>query len=203
MSHTFFAVKTALEKKGYRVSVFESKEAAASYVNGRIDGRTVGFGGSVTLREMGLFELLSPHNEVIWHDRLPVGMSVAQARTAASRAEVYLSSVNGLSEKGEIVNIDNTGNRVAAVSYGPQEVWLFVGCNKLAGTLEEAIFRARNVAGPKNAQRLGRKTPCALRGDRCYDCDSPERICRHLSVLLEKPTGAEYEVILIGEPLGY
>jgi len=203
MTYDFAAVKAALEKKGYRVSVFETTEEASAYLKSRIDGRTVGFGGSVTLREMGLFETLSEHNTVIWHDQKPESMTVAEARTEAARAEVYISSVNGLSETGEIVNIDNTGNRVAAVTYGPKEIFLVIGGNKLAKTLEDAVHRARNVAGPKNAMRLKRKTPCAIRGDRCYDCDSPERICRNLSVFLEKPAGADYEVILVNETLGY
>ena len=82
-------------------------------------------------------------------------------------------------------------------------MYLVVGKNKIAPTLEAAIYRARNIAGPLNAKRLKRKTPCALNADRCYDCNSPERICRNLSVLWEKPTGAEYEIILIDEELGY
>ena len=118
-------------------------------------------------------------------------------------ADIYISSVNGIAETGEIINIDNTGNRVAAVSYGPEKIYLVIGKNKIAPDYESALYRARNVASPLNAKRLNRKTPCAAKGDRCYDCNSPERICRNLSVFWEKPTGAEYEVILIDENLGY
>ena len=75
--------------------------------------------------------------------------------------------------------------------------------NKIAPSLDEAIYRARNIAAPLNAKRLNKKTPCALKADRCYDCNSPERICRALSVLWEKPSGAEYEIILVNEELGY
>ena len=126
-----------------------------------------------------------------------------ETRTAATRSEIYISSVNGISEAGDIVNIDNTGNRVAAISYGPQKVYRLVGENKVTTTLDEAIYRARNIAGPRNAQRLQRRTPCAIKGDKCYDCNSPERICRNLCVMWDKPTGAEYEIILINEELGY
>ena len=73
----------------------------------------------------------------------------------------------------------------------------------IASDLERAIYRARNIASPLNAKRLNRKTPCAVKGDKCYDCNSPERICRNLSVLWRKPTGADYEVILIKEELGF
>ena len=113
------------------------------YLNGQIDGATVGFGGSLTLHQMHLFPLLAAHNTVFWHDETPAGMTVMQTRTAAARAEGYLSSVNGISETGEIVNIDHTGNRVAAISYGPARVYLVVGANKVAPTLAAAIDRAR------------------------------------------------------------
>ena len=192
-----------LKNKGYVVHTFDTKESAAEYLDGQIDGRTVGFGGSVTLREMGLFGLLSGHNNVIWHDEKPENMTIPEARSAASRAEIYISSVNGISTDGDIVNIDNTGNRVAAISYGPSRVYLVFGVNKIAEDLDSAIYRARNVAAPLNAKRLNRKTPCALNADRCYDCKSPERICRNLSVLWDKPTGAEFEIIIINESLGY
>ena len=203
MSYDFTKLKNNLESKGYAVSVFDTKEEAASYIHTQINGKTVGFGGSVTLREMGLFERLSAHNTVYWHDEKPEHMTVAETRTAAARAEIYISSVNGISEHGEIVNIDNTGNRVAAISYGPAKVFLVLGFNKVAPDLACALDRARNVAAPLNAKRLNRKTPCAVNADKCYDCKSPDRICRNLSVLWTKPTGAAYEIVLIGEHLGY
>ena len=79
-----------------------------------------------------------------------------------------------------------------------------VGSNKIAPDYDSALWRARNIASPKNAQRLGRKTPCAVKGDRCYDCQSPERICRALAVLWAKPTGIDQmEVILVDQELGY
>ncbi len=197
------SLKTNLEQKGYIVHVFDTKELAANYIDKQINDKTVGLGGSVTIHQMNLFAMLSKHNTVYWHDEKPEDMSVMETRTAASRADIYISSVNGISEKGEIVNIDNTGNRVAAISYGPSKIYLVIGVNKIVPSLDEAIYRARNIAAPLNAKRLNRKTPCALHADKCYDCNSPERICRNLSVLLDKPTGSEYEVILIKEELGY
>ena len=111
--------------------------------------------------------------------------------------------INTTSKAGEIVNINNTGNRVAAISCGPETVYLVVGKNKVAEDYDKALWRARNVAAPLNAKRLNRKTPCAVRADRCYDCKSPDRICRNLSVLWTKPVGANYVVVLIDEELGY
>lgn len=199
----FDDLKKSLENKGYEVLTFATGTEAAEALDARIDGKTVGIGGSLTVHQLGLFGKLAGHNTVYWHDEVPEGMTPVQTRSAATRAQVYLSSVNGISEHGEIVNIDNTGNRVAAISYGPEEVFLIAGKNKVAPDFEAALHRARNVAAPLNAKRLNRKTPCAVKADRCYDCKSPDRICRNLSVLWTKPAGAHYTVVLIDEELGY
>ena len=203
ITQDFTTLKNNLEAKEYKVSVFDSKEDATDYMNGQIDGKVVGFGGSQTLHEMKLFDALETHNTVYWHDKKPENMTIMETRTAATKAEIYVSSVNGISEQGEIINIDNTGNRVAAISYGPSKVYLVIGSNKVEPDYEAALWRARNIASPLNAKRLNRKTPCAKNGYKCYHCKSPERICRNLSVLWDKPTGAEYEVILIKENLGF
>ena len=199
----FNNVKANLEAHGFAVSAFSTAKEAAAYLNESIDGKTVGFGGSLTLDAMGLYDTLGTHNEVYWHWRPQRDKTVADLRGMAATAEVYLSSVNGLSESGEIINIDGTGNRVAATLYGHQKVYLVVGKNKIAKDYDAALWRARNVAAPKNAQRLGMNTPCAAKGDRCYNCQSEGRICRALTVLWEKPGGSNMEVILINEELGF
>ncbi len=199
----FSTVEKNLIALGYTVKTFACKEDATAYLASAIQGKTVGIGGSVTVAQMGLYERLQENNTVLWHLRMQAGQDVLQTRLDATRARVYISSVNGLSEQGEIVNIDNTGNRVAAATFGCEKVYFVVGENKLAPNLQAAIDRARNIAAPLNAQRLGRKTPCAVKGDRCYDCNSEQRICRNLSVFWKKPTGCEYEIILVKEPLGY
>ena len=197
----FSRVKQNLEARGFRVSVFATAAEAADYLDSAIDNTSVGFGGSVTLEQMGLYERLERHDRVNWHWRPTV--DGADARQAAMTAEHYITSVNGLAETGELINIDGTGNRVASTLYGPKKVWFVVGRNKLAPTYEEALRRARNIAAPKNAQRLKRKTPCAVKADHCYDCKSPERICRGLVVLWEAIGSMEMEVVLVDEALGY
>jgi len=191
-----------LEARGYTVRVFPTGADAAAYLDSAIDGKTVGFGGSVTLGELGLYERLSTHNTVFWH-MAPDGNGGEEARVAAGGAQIYLSSVNGLAETGEIINIDGTGNRLASTLYGHEKLYLIVGKNKLAPTYDEALWRARNIAGPKNAQRLHRRTPCAVRGDRCYDCKSPDRICHGMVVLWQAMNSMPMEIVLIGEDLGY
>ena len=197
----FSRVKQNLEARGFRVSVFATAAEAADYLDSAIDNTSVGFGGSVTLEQMGLYERLERHDRVNWHWRPTV--DGADARQAAMTAEHYITSVNGLAETGELINIDGTGNRVASTLYGHKKVWFVVGRNKLAPTYDEALWRARNIAAPKNAQRLKRKTPCAVKADHCYDCKSPERICRGLVVLWEAIGSMEMEVVLVDEALGY
>ena len=191
--------KENLEARGYTVRLFPDKESAVEYLNGAIDGTSVGFGGSQTLEQMGLFPALGRHNTVFWHWK----QNPEDARASAANAAVYLSSVNGLAESGEIVNIDGAGNRVTSTLYGHKKVYLIVGRNKLAEDYEGALWRARNIAAPRNAQRLNRKTPCAVKGDRCYDCKSPDRICCGLVVLWRPMMGQDMEIILVDEELGY
>ena len=191
--------KTAenLQKLGYTVQVFDAKESAADYLDGAIDQTTVGFGGCQTAQQMGLYERLEKHNEVHWH-----WINGPEERKAAMATKVYLTSANALAESGEIVNIDGAGNRVSSTLFGHEKVYFVVGRNKLAEDYDAALWRARNVAAPKRAQSMGKKTPCAIRADRCYDCKSPERICRGLAVLWGPMMGFETEIVLIDEDLG-
>lgn len=194
----FETVKKNLEARGFSVSTFSTAAEAAAYLDSAIDGTTVGIGGSMTVQQMGLHEKLAAHNEVHWH-----WTDGPEARAKAAHADVYITSANGLTENGEVINIDGAGNRVASTLYGHKRVYFIIGRNKLAPTYDEALWRARNIAAPKNAQRLGKKTPCAVKGDRCYDCKSPDRICRSLVVLWGPPIGMETEVVLVDEDLGF
>lgn len=194
---TFETVKKNLEARGFSVSTFSTAAEAAAYLDSAIDGTTVGIGGSMTVQQMGLHEKLAAHNEVHWH-----WTDGPEARAKAAHADVYITSANGLTENGEIINIDGAGNRVASTLYGHKRVYFIIGRNKLAPTYDEALWRARNIAAPKNAQRLGKKTPCAVKGDRCYDCKSPDRICRGLVVLWGPSMGVETEIVLVDEDLG-
>ena len=188
-------LQKSLEAEGFAVSRFDTAAQAADYLDAALDGKTIGIGGSVTVQEMGLAERLAKHNTVLWH----WGGSTLQE---AAGAQVYLTSVNGAAETGELINIDGTGNRVSSSLYGHKRVWFVVGSNKIAPTYDEALWRARNIAAPKNAQRLGVKTPCAVKADRCYDCRSPERVCRALVTLWGPMLGMETEVLLVDEDLG-
>lgn len=192
----FTRVKENLEKKGFAVSCFATGEEATAYLLEELKGKVVGFGGSMTLRELGLYEKLTEQNKTLWHWESATTEQVKEA-------EIYLSSANGLAETGEIINIDGHCNRVSGTLYGHKKVYFVIGRNKIAADFEGALHRARNIAAPMNARRLGKNTPCATGELRCHDCQSPERICRALTVLWTKPTSCPYEVVLIDQDLGY
>ena len=191
-----------LKRRGYGVTVFDTGAQAAAYLNEAIDGRTVGFGDSETMLSMGLYDLLSTHNRCFDPMHRPEGETFRETARKTLLTDVFLTSLNAMSETGELVNIDGTGNRVAGSLFGHEKVYFVVSLSKLCPTLDDAIFRARNVAAPKNAARHGFANPCALKGDRCYDCSARDRICNALVVHYRKMRGIEMEVVLIREPLG-
>lgn len=189
-----------LEGRGFRVHRFASGAEAAEFLVQTLHGTSIGIGGSVTIDTLGVYDRLCGSNEVFWHWK----NHAPETRERAGKAETYLCSANGVSENGEIVNIDGFGNRVAGTIYGPERVFLVVGRNKIAPDLNGAIDRARNIAAPLNARRLNRHTPCAVGEPRCRDCRSPEKVCGVMTVFFMPPTSIkEFHAILVDEDLGY
>ena len=198
----FTKLAAALRKREYEVSCFETGAEAANYLDVKIDGMTVGFGDSMTLKDLGIYELLSKHNTVYDPAHPRDGMDFYTTAPLCLTTDVFLTSVNGIAETGEMVNIDGTGNRVAGSLYGHKKVYFVAGANKVVPTLEEAAHRARNIAAPLNAARHGYKTPCAFKKDHCYDCYSPQRICNAQVIYWQKMNHMNMEVVLINESLG-
>ena len=186
------------ESHGIKARYFETGEQARQAIVQAVQGKKVAFGGSVTLQQLGFYEALEQNNSVFWHWVTPT----EKRREREKECEVFFTSANALSRTGEIVNIDGTGNRVSATLFGHEKVYFVIGRNKLAPTYEAAVYRARNVAAPQRARQLGKKTPCAVKADRCYDCQSPERVCRGLVTLWGPMLGMETEVLLVDEGLG-
>lgn len=187
-----------LSRRGYMVTFFDRKEDAAGYLNREIDGKTVGIGGSLTVDSLGVYEMLLSHNRVFWHWK----QEADTARKAAMNTDIYLTSVNAAAATGELVSIDGVGNRIASMLYGHKKIFYIIGRNKITDTYEEALFRARNIAAPRRARQLGRRTPCAANADKCYDCQSRERICKGMVTLWGNMDGMAAEVLLINEDLG-
>lgn len=198
------SVIKALENNRYSVSYFTSNVEAAGYLNSSLDHVVIGFGDSETLSQMRLYEKLSTHNTVYDPKQNKNNNEFLDIAKKCLTTEVYLTSVNAMSETGELVNIDGTGNRVAGSLFGHKKVYYVIGTNKIESNLEKAIWRARNIAAPQNAKRLGLRTPCAIKGDHCYNCSSPDRICNALTIYWKKMNDVDdVEIILIDENLGF
>lgn len=167
------------------------------------DGSSVTWGGSMTIRDMGLTKALHERNLRILDRDLAADRDEAQQiyRDAFS-CDYYLSSVNAMSEDGVIVNIDGNGNRVAAITFGPKKVILVVGLNKVAQDVNAALARARSTASPINAARFDIDTPCRKDGV-CHNCNSPESICNYIHFLRNSHPAGRHIVVLVGEELGY
>lgn len=168
------------------------------------EGASVGWGGTVSAQQIGLIDAVrSERYRAIDRDRCTTAEEREQAMRDALFADVFLTSANGLSLDGQMVNIDGTGNRVAATIYGPKTVLVIAGMNKVEDTLEDAVRRARTVASPMNCQRFaGKQTPCAVTGV-CGDCKSEDCICNQIVITRHcRPVG-RIKFILVGEDLGF
>ncbi|MCS7104268.1 MAG: lactate utilization protein [Thermofilaceae archaeon] len=194
----------ALKKNGFLAYVAKNSDEAKSLVLSLVPSRsTVGVGGSVTVRELGLIEELERSGCKVVHHWVKADPSeLDRLRRAELVSDVFLCSVNAVTLDGKLVCIDGLGNRVAAMVFGPRRVIVVAGRNKLVRDVKEGVWRARNMAAVMNSKRLGVNTPCVKLGH-CVDCDSPERICRVLLVLERKPFNSDFHVILVNEDLGY
>jgi hypothetical protein len=168
-------------------------------------GATVFRCGSMTAVAMGLWDAVRaiPGVEVI--DPYQPGLSPADGlslRRKGLTADIMIASTNAITLDGRLVNLDGTGNRVAAMIFGPNKVILPVGMNKVCPDMESAMARVKHVAGPANAIRVGVDTPCAKNG-LCTDCRSPQRICNSWSVIEGQFSQGRIHVKLVGEALGY
>lgn len=193
-----------LQRRHFEAYYCATAAEAVEQVNALIpDGSSVTWGGSMTIRDIGLTQRLHQRGTLRVMDRDQAqDRDEAQAiYRAAFGADFYLSSTNALSEDGVLVNIDGNGNRVAAITFGPRRVIFVVGLNKVAQDVEAALKRARSTASPINAARFDIKTPCQTDG-LCHNCNSPESICNYVHFLRNSPRG-RHKVILVGESLGY
>ena len=194
----------ALESRGFEVHTVATAPVAKELILRLIpEGASIGAGGSVTIRELGVVDtLLAQGHKVYWH-WLP-DADKTTVYDQAAHADVYLASANAVTAEGQLVNTDGTCNRVAAMIQGPQTVILAVGLNKLVdGGINTAIGRIKREACPKNAVRLGLHTPCARTGTcneaECWDgC-----MCNTTTIMHHPARGKRVVVVLIGQALGY
>ncbi len=192
-----------LERNQFVVKYFEDIEEAVDNVLEEIPKEaSVGIGGSVTIKELEIYEkLINRGNEVYWHHKCqPHEKKVVLKKAAVS--DIYLSSTNALTEDGRLINIDGTGNRVAGMVWGHDKIIIIAGINKIALDYEKAMDRIKTIACPKNAERLDLDVPCRYTG-KCENCESPQKMCRIITVLDKQPLNGNIHVYLINEELGY
>ena len=195
----------ALRKNGFEALYAADEAEAREEIVKRIgESATVGVGGSMTIREIGILEDLVGRSQVIY-DHWKPGLAqdeILALRRAQLTCDVFLSSINALTLKGQLVSIDGIGNRIAAMTFGPRKVILAVGVNKITRDLDAALLRIKEVSAPLTLKESGAAIPCVQTGI-CNECDSPERLCRATVILDRKPMLTDTTVIVIGKELGF
>ncbi len=203
-----------LEKNNMKPYFVETKEEVVPLIKTLIaDGESVSHGGSETLKEIGAIELLKSGN-YDYIDRSGLeGEELRQSYIRAFGCDTYLTSVNAVTENGELYNVDGNSNRVACIVYGPRQVIAVVGINKIVADINEAVTRVKTTAAPPNTKRLDCKTPCAVTGQCisfnkenpmiCDGCESPQRICCNYVISAKQRHKDRIKVIIVNESLGY
>ncbi len=206
MNEQLEKVAGALRKRGFKAVCCATGAEARDYVMKEAEAaRSVGFGGSVTVKSLGLVEAMAAAGkEILRHgDPSLTPERKAEVMRRELTCDLFLLSANALTLDGRLVNIDGNGNRVAASIFGPGKVVFVVGRNKLVdGGLDEAVARIKRCACPPNCRRLNKQTPCAATGE-CADCSSPDRICMVTVVMDRRPRATDVHVVLVDEDLGY
>jgi L-lactate utilization protein LutB len=195
----------SLGKHGFMALYCQTPQEAFEYiVSEAADAESIGFGGSMSIAGLKVeAHLRDLGKEILNHGSHALSL---EERLAIMRrqltCDLFLSGCNALTLSGELINIDATGNRVAAMFFGPRKVIVVAGRNKLVdGTARDAIDRVRNWATPPNAKRLNYKTPCAVTGF-CSDCNGPERLCRVTTIIDRKPRFTDVRVLVVNADMG-
>lgn len=197
-------VVKALESRNMEAYYVKTKEAALAKALELIpEGSSISWGGTMSAQEIGLTDALHKGNYNVY-DREQVETREEKEKIAhqALNCDFFIGSTNALSEDGVLVNVDGNANRVAAFAYGPKNVLLIVGMNKVVKTEADAMSRARNEAAPINAQRFGVDTPCVKNGS-CFNCKSPQCICCQILITRFSKVPKRTKIILVDENLGF
>jgi len=205
MTNELQEVAETLGKRNFEVTVVANGGEAVNAALGLIpEGATVGLGGSVTVKEIGLLDALREGSYDLC-DQYEEGISKEEnysRRRRGAAAEVFVTGTNAIAKEGALVNIDGIGNRVAALTFGPEKIIIVVGRNKICDDIHAALDRVQNYVAPKNAKRFGVDTPCAKTG-KCEDCSAPQRICNVYSIIRRQWAPGRFHVILVDEELGF
>lgn len=194
-----------LDKNGFSPHLCSStKDARQKIIDLIPAGALIGIGGSQTIRQLGMVEILLKQGHKVY-DNWDNSLNPTELREVMFHhlsCDVFLTSTNALTRDGKLINTDNTGNRVAAMIYGPRHVILVAGVNKIVDSIEDGFLRIKQIVAPHNSKRRQGQTPCAIDG-MCTDCNSPDRICRVNMILDKKTQGVDtFSIILVNEDLG-
>ena len=202
-------VKSALEKNNFEVFIAKDTETARSIVENEIipqlRPKSISWGGSMTFMSTGIYDSLKNSRDydiIDTYDRKRYTQEeVAERRRQALLTDLFITGTNAITEAGHLVNLDMIGNRVGAITYGPRNVIILVGRNKIVADLDDAMFRIKNFVAPINAMRLDMKTPCVKSG-RCADCKSLTRICNGWTITEKSFPKGRIKVVIINQELG-
>jgi L-lactate utilization protein LutB len=202
-------LKDTLTENNFEVFVAENTEDAKSIVLENIipglTPKSVSWGGSITFVATGLYDALKSNkkfNVLDTYDKTLSPDKILEQRRQSLLVDLYITGSNAVTETGQLVNLDMIGNRVGALTFGPKNVIILVGRNKIVPDLEEAMFRIKNYAAPVNTMRLDKKTPCA-KTSFCTDCKSPDRICNTWTITEKSFPKKRVKIILINKDLGF
>lgn len=195
----------ALRKNKFSAEYFPTMSAVVEELFKTVEvTETVGFGGSVTLMDAEIAEKFIERGNTVFDHHLPnqTPEQILQVRRNQLLCDVFLTSTNALTQDGKLVNVDGTGQRVAAMIFGPKKVIVITGVNKITPDVHSAFKRMREIAAPRNNQRIKTPNPCTTTGV-CIDCNSPKRICNAKTILEKQPHLSNIHVWIVGEELGY
>jgi len=202
-------LKEVLDANNFETFIVESTDAAKSIVLEKIipklAPKSVSWGGSITFVATGLYDVLRNRKDLKILDSFEKNLSPEESlerRRQSLLVDLFISGSNAVTEAGQLVNLDMIGNRICGITFGPKNVIVIVGRNKIVPDLDEAMFRIKNYAAPVNAMRLDKKTPCA-KTSFCSDCKSPDRICNTWTITEKSFPKGRVKVVLINQDLGF
>ena len=203
------SLKTALEENNFEVFLADNATDARQIVQTEVlpktGAKSVSWGGSLTFTSTGLYDAIKdrPGLEILdAFDKELTGEKKWELRRQALLVDLFITGTNAVTETGKLVNLDMYGNRIAAITFGPKNVVILVGRNKIVPDVYEAMFRIKNYAAPINSMRLDKKTPC-VKTSCCEDCKSPERICNTWTITEKSFPKGRIKVVLINEDMGF
>ncbi len=202
-------LKNALEGNNFEVfltqNTAEAKTITLEKIIPAINPKSVSWGGSITFTATGLYDILKNNPDFQVIDPYDKNVSLEETlerRRQSLLVDLFLAGTNAVTEAGQLVNLDMIGNRIAGITFGPKNVIVFIGRNKIVPDLETAMFRIKNYAAPVNTMRLDKKTPCA-KTSYCEECKSPDRICNTWTITEKSFPKGRVKVVLINEESGF